>query len=248
MRRWRNPLAIGLSFVFAGCSGGSAGNAYNVSPSTAALTLSQSQQFTASAQSGVILHWSVDGIVGGNSSVGTITGGGLYVAPATPGVHTVTATNNADSTQHGTATAAVTDLKGIFTYHNDLARTGQNLQEYVLTPISVSPLFGSKFGKRWSCAVDGEVYAQPLYIANLSIGGGSHNVLIVATQHDSVYAIDADDSRCHTYWQVSFLGAGVTSMPAADTQCPAISTEIGITGTPVIDPTSGTLYLVAATK
>ena len=87
----------------------------------------------------------------------------------------------------------VTDLAGVYTYHNDLARDGANAQEYALTPANVNT---ATFGKLFSCAVDGAVYAQPLWVANLSIGGGRHNVIFVATAHDSLYAFDADASPC----------------------------------------------------
>src|SRR5882762_9043865 len=82
----------------------------------------------------------------------------------------------------------------ISTYHNDNARTRQNRQEVILTPSNVA---GSTFGKLFACAVDGEVYAQPLYVANFLIQGGTHNVVFVATMNDSVYAFDADANPCH---------------------------------------------------
>jgi hypothetical protein len=220
-------------------------NSVAVYPRRASLTLSQSQQYSAVVLSGATVNWSVDGVAGGNSSVGTISAAGLYVPPATAGVHSVTATNASNPSFSATAAVGVTDLAGVYTYHGDLARTGQNLQEYALTP---SVLSGGGFGKRWSCAIDGEAYAQPLYVANLPIAGGTHNVLIVATQHDSVYAFDADDPGCTTYWQASFLGPGVTTVPVGDTNCSDILGEYGITGTPVIDPASQTVYLVAKTK
>jgi hypothetical protein len=220
-------------------------NSVAVYPRRAALTLSQSQQYSAIVLSGATVNWSVDGVVGGNGVVGTISAAGLYVPPATAGAHTVTATNASNPSFSATATVGVTDLGGVYTYHNDLARTGQNLQEYALTPNAVS---GGGFGKRWSCAIDGEAYAQPLYVANLAIAGGTHNVLIVTTQHDSVYAFDADDPGCITYWQVTFLRTGVTTVPVGDTNCSDILGEYGITGTPVIDPAGQTVYLVAKTK
>ncbi len=220
-------------------------NSFSIAPRNAALTLSQSQQFTATVPGGGPATWTVDGISGGNGTVGTISTTGLYVPPRTAGIHTVLATSIADPTKSGNASVAVTDLSGIRTFHNDLARTGQNLQEYALTPATVS----SSFGKRWSCTVDGDVYAQPLYVASLAIAGGTHNVLFVATQHDSLYAFDADDPNCTTYWQVSFLGSGATSIPVGDYPgCTDIFTEVGITGTPVIDTAAQTLYVVAATK
>jgi len=217
-----------------------------VSPRSAALTLSQAQQFTATVAVGGAFTWAVDGVAGGNSTVGTISSTGNYVAPSTPGTHQILATSVVDSTKSGTATVAVTDLAGVFTYHHDLARTGQNLQEYALTRAAVS---GGTFGKQWSCAVDGDLYAQPLYVAHLTISGTQRNVVIVATQHDSVYAFDADSGSCVPIWQTSFLIGGATTIPStAISGCTDILTEFGITGTPVIDPTTQTLYLVAATK
>jgi uncharacterized protein (TIGR03437 family) len=134
------------------------------------------------------------------------------------------------------------------TYHNDLARTGQNLNETLLTPASVS---SGRFGRLFAYAVDGQVYAQPLYIPGVAIPGqGIHNVIFVATEHDSVYAFDADNRLAAPLWHVSFINPaqGLTTASAADLACGSIKPEIGITGTPVIDPASGTLYVVAMTE
>jgi hypothetical protein len=213
-----------------------------ITPRNSALTLSRSQQFMTTAPGGSTVSWSVDTVAGGNSTVGTVSASGLYTAPATAGTHTLTATY---LTYSANAAVAVTDLTGITTYHSDIARTGQNLHEYALTPATVS---GGSFGKLWSCPVDGSVYAQPLYVANLSIGGGVHNVLIVATMHDSVYAFDADNAGCIIYWHTSLInpsGGVTTTSPAG---CADIVLEYGITGTPVIDLSSPqTIYLVAST-
>ncbi len=133
----------------------------------------------------------------------------------------------------------------VTTYHNDNSRTGQNLQETTLTPANVN---STQFGRLFTVTVDGSVYAQPLYLPNVFIAGATHNVLYVATQHDSVYAIDADTGT--QYWHVSLIPAGGSTVnPNVDlAYCGDIPTEIGITGTPVIDPTTNTLYVVAKSK
>jgi uncharacterized protein (TIGR03437 family) len=136
----------------------------------------------------------------------------------------------------------------VVTYHNDSARTGQYLNEILLTP---EGLKAGLFEKRYFFALDGAVYAQPLYLSRVKIAGkGFHNVLFVVTSHDSLYALDADDeSSAKPLWKVSFLDAasGVTTVSGADVGCSVIP-ELGITGTPVIDPNSGTIYLIAYTK
>ena len=135
----------------------------------------------------------------------------------------------------------------VLTYQYDVSRAGANLSETILTPGTVNV---AQFGKLFSDPVDGYIYAQPLYVPSVNIPGkGLHNVVYVATEHDSVYAFDADGSAA-PLWHVSFLGssAGVTTVPYQDTGCDQIVPEIGVTGTPVIDPKTGTLYVVAMTK
>jgi hypothetical protein len=140
------------------------------------------------------------------------------------------------------ATAAVTD---VLTYHNDIARTGQNLTEGILTTSNVN---SSTFGKLGFYPVDGLVDAEPLYASNVAVpSNGTHNVLIVPTEHDSVYAFDADSGA--TIWQVSMLESGETT--SDDRGCGQITPEIGVTSTPVIDRTSGpngAIYAVAMSK
>jgi hypothetical protein len=123
------------------------------------------------------------------------------------------------------------------TYHNNLSRTGANLNEVILTPSNVAP---GSFGKIGAYSVDGQVYAQPLYVSGLGIGGGTNNVVFVATEHDSMYAFDADFKRSTPYWSESLLAPGQTTVSSADGS--GISPEVGITSTPVIDRASNTLY------
>ena len=148
-----------------------------------------------------------------------------------------------------TPTPAITQGTAVLTFHNDNMRTGGDLNETVLTPSNVN---SSSFGKLFSYPLDGLTLASPLYVPNVKIPGqGFHNVVIVATEHDSVYAFDADGGSSSPLWHVNFTdpAAGVTSVPAADTgETGDIPNEIGITGTPVIDPATGTIYVVAATK
>ena len=138
---------------------------------------------------------------------------------------------------------------GVYTFHNDNMRTGQNLNETVLTPANVN---SSTFGKLFTYPIDGLAIASPLYVAGVNIPGqGIHNVVYVATENDSVYAFDANGLSSVPLWHDSFINpaAGITPVPAADTgETGDIPDEIGITGTPVIDPSTNTLYVVAATK
>jgi len=133
----------------------------------------------------------------------------------------------------------------VTTYHNDNARGGQNLSETILT---LSNVISSGFGKLFVIAVDGKVDAQPLYLAKLTIPNqGIHNVLYVATEHDSVYGFDADTGTL--LWQVSMLAAGEAT--SDDHGCDQVTPEIGVTATPVIDPKAGphgTIYVAAMSK
>ncbi len=133
----------------------------------------------------------------------------------------------------------------VLTYHNDNARTGQALQEEILGPANVNT---NHFGKLWILPTDGKVDAQPLYAAGVAIpGNGLRNVLFVATEHDTVYAYDADSTNL--FWKSSMLASGET--PSDDQGCDQVTPEIGVTSTPVIDRglgSNGTIFVVAMSK
>jgi hypothetical protein len=142
----------------------------------------------------------------------------------------------------------------VLTWHYDNMLSGYNGQETILTPSNVNV---NSFGRLISYPTDGYVYAQPLYLGNFNIAGGTHNVAFVATEHNTVYAFDADNPNAGPggngiYWQRSLLipraGFTVTTVPSADTGSGDIVPEVGITGTPVIDATRNTLYVLAKTK
>jgi len=141
----------------------------------------------------------------------------------------------------------------ILTQRYDSARDGVNASETTLTPTNVNT---ATFGKLFSLPVDGRVFAQPLYVPNVTIpGAGVHNVLYAATQHDSVYAFDADGLQIKPLWTVNLatsscpVGWTCTSVPAsAGNRTTDIIPEIGITSTPVIDPITGTLFVIAKTQ
>jgi hypothetical protein len=160
------------------------------------------------------------------------------------GLHLVSCNGNTPAKQ---STPLPTGASGtnVTTYHNDNARSGQNLSETILTLSNVS---SSTFGKLFVISVDGKVDAQPLYLAQVNIPNqGIHNVLYVATEHGSVYGVDADSGTM--LWRVSMLAAGETT--SDDHGCSQVTPEIGVTSTPVIDPKAGphgTIYVVAMSK
>jgi hypothetical protein len=145
------------------------------------------------------------------------------------------------------AFAIATSVAQIATSQYDNLRTGATSNEKVLTPQNVN---AKQFGRLGAFKVDGGVYAQPLFIPSLDISGkGRHDVLFVATEHDSVYAFDANRPDDPPLWHISLLDQrrGSTTVPARDVQCSFIQPEVGITSTPVIDLKTGTLYVLART-
>lgn len=166
---------------------------------------------------------------------------GAAASPIVQGLQLITPGSSRSPTPSPSPTIPPTALDQL-TYHVDNMRTGWNKNETTLNTTNVA---STSFALRQNIAVDGVVMAQPLYVSQYQIGGGTHNMLIVATEHNSVYALDADTAA--TLWHVN-LGA---SQSSADVGCGDIQPEYGITGTPAIvrsGPGSGTIYLVSATE
>ncbi len=215
--------------------------AITVTPSDPSFAIGSTQQFTATATYSNSTTANVTSSVTWNSSktsVATISSGGLATGQGA-GTTTISATmNSVKGSTTATVTAIVSGTANITTFHVDTNRSGLNDQETVLTTANVAP---ATFGKLFSCPVDGYVYGEPLILSNRAINGAKHNVLYVATENDSVYAYDADTCGGGTpLWKVSVLQSGET--PLADE---AILPYVGVTSTPVIDPASGTLYVVS---
>ena len=215
-----------------------------LSPKRGGLTLSQTLKFTASVQSDPLqrgVTWS--------ASAGTLTNitptSAVYHAPALEGVYTITATSVLDVTKSASTSIGVTALPGVTTYHNDLARAGANSQELALNTSNVQ---SSTFGKLFSCSVDAPAYTQPLWVANFSIAGGTHNLVFATSSHNTVYAFDADASPCRTYWSKNLVLSGETWLTYLDAGSNDILPDVGIVGTPVIDPATNILYVVTKTK
>jgi hypothetical protein len=216
----------------------------SLSPKRAGLTLNQTLSVTATTNDSAGVNWTAT--AGGFSSATSLSGVAVtYTAPGSAGSYTITATSVTDNTKSASVTVGVTDLAGVTTYHNNLSRNGTNTHEYALTTNNVT---SSTFGKLFSCPIDSPAYAQPLWVANLNIAGGKHNVVFVASSRDTVYAFDADKSPCVTYWTASLLGSGETYVNTGDVSTGDIQPDIGIVGTPVIDPSTNTLYVVSKSK
>jgi Big-like domain-containing protein len=216
-----------------------------VSPSSATVAPNGTRQFTAELQGGNndSVTWSVDGIPSGNNVVGTISATGLYTAPGTLGAHSITATSVEVPTLSANATVTVQNAAAgvvpVLTYHNDDVRDGANTNETTLNPSNVN---SQQFGKKEAYPVDAQIYAQPLYVPNLTIDGAPHNTVFVATENNTVYAFDADGGSSTPLWE-NHLGTAPSNNDTG-----GISPLLGITSTPVIDPTTGTIYLVADTE
>ncbi len=223
-----------------------------VTPANASILKGGTQQYTAT---GTFSDGSTQDLTAqaswtsSNTGVATITSGGLATGVAAGGTTIQASVNGVNGSTGLTVTNSVVS---VWTHHNDNSRTGQNLNETILTPATVN---SAKFGKLFTYSVDGYVYAQPLIMPSVNIAGqGLHDVVFVVTEHDSVYAFDADGTTSSPLWKVSFIdpATGVTTVPSSDVYdnggIPDLTPEIGITSTPVIDTSTGTMFVLAVTK
>jgi len=253
------PLGLAASLLLVACGGGNHGaSATAPSPSAPAITIQPSDQtvsagqpatftVTATGAGPLTYQWQRNA-----SPIAGATAPSYATAATTLGdsgsTFAVVVANASGSTTSRSATLTVTSGAAagtdVLMYKNDLSRSGQNLSETTLTPANVN---SSSFGLLRNLAVDGKVDAQPLYASRLNVSGSTHNVVFAATEHDSVYAFDADTGS--VLWKATLLGAGET---LSDTRgCNQVTPEIGVTSTPVIDRGAGahgTLYVVAMSK
>ncbi len=224
--------------------------AITTQPVNQSVTVGQAATFsvTASGTSPLTYQWSR----GGNAINGATAASYTTAATAASdsgSVFTVTVSNAAGASTSSAATLTVTEgtppatgaTTDVTMFKYDLSRSGTQSAESVLTPANVNQ---TSFGRLRTISVDGKVDATPLYLSQLMVGGTAHNVLFIVTEHNSVFAIDADSGA--TLWQVSATPAGETTSDAR--ACGQISPEIGITATPAIDRGAGRIYVVAASK
>ena len=237
--------------ILIGCMSGSSSNPADqgppvivLQPASQKVTTGQSATFTVQANGAEPLRyqWQKNGAdISGATSRFYIASPSVLADDG--GQFQVTISNSLGSVTSDVVTVSVS--LGVATYHNDNMRTGQNLDETILTLTNVNP---TQFGKIGFFPVDGRVDGQPLYLSQVDIPNqGTFNVLYVVTEHDSVYAFDADSGV--VLWQKSVLRSGET--PSDDRNCHAVTPEIGITSTPVIDLNRGphgAIYLVAMSE
>jgi hypothetical protein len=256
-------LSLATSFLLVACGGGgngatgsapapppSSAPAITIQPSDQRVSVGQTATFTVTAAGAAPLSYQWQR---GGSPITGATASSYATAATTAGdsgsAFAVVVTDASGSTTSRGAVLTVTSGAvpagtDVLTYKNDLSRSGQNLAESALTPANVT---ASSFGLLRNLPVDGKVDAEPLYVSRLSVSGSWHNVVFAATEHDSVYAFDADTGSA--LWRVSLLAAGEALSDAHG--CTQVVPEIGITSTPVIDRGAGAhgiLYVVAMSK
>jgi hypothetical protein len=217
-------------------SGQTAGSTVTITPSAVTITPSSvhlhalnTQTFTASQP----VTWS--------ASCGSVSASGVFTAGWSTGTCTITATVSGGSGQTATATANV-DLANYTARKGGGGSLGAQTNELALTPSNVN---ANTFGLGWTASVDGVVNAQPLYVNGLTVNGVARNVVFAATANDSVYAFDGDSGA--QLWQVSLIPPGATAVVSSTVGFTS-TTQIGILGTPVIDPATNTMYVVAETS
>jgi hypothetical protein len=259
-------ILVLISGVSAGCGGGSfsanidsgmvGGATISTQPASQTVSAGQTATFTVVAAGAAPLayQWKKNGTaISGATSASYTTP--AATSPDNGEKFTVSVNNSLGSATSAAATltvttsapAAVSSNVDVVTYHYDAMRTGANTNETVLTPATVN---STRFGLLGSFTVDGKVDGQPLYLSNVSIPGvGTKNVLYVVTEHDSVFAFDADSlsgATSTSLWKTSMLQSGET--PSDDRNCGQVTPEIGITSTPVIDRTRNAIYVVAVAR
>jgi uncharacterized protein YjdB len=212
-----------------------------VTPQNPTFAAGSTQQFTATAtysDGSTANVTSTAAWASSNTSVATIDSSGLATGVAAGSTTISASLNTISGSDPVTITLPQAAGVNITTWHVDANRSGLNANEQTLTPANIAP---ASFGKLFSYAVDGYVYGSPLIMSNVKIKGAAHNVVYVATEHDSVYAFDADHYGTGApLWQVSLLQTGETPL----TDGPIQPYE-GVTSTPVIDPNTNTLYVVS---
>jgi hypothetical protein len=261
----------GVALFFSACGKGGSSSSSSSSTSTSTST-TPAPATLSSGPPTVSLSVSPQSVVAGQSATLTWTStdatsvtitptlpaegpSGTFQTPplTTTTTYTATATGTGGTSAPASVTVTVTTplppaALGVYTHKYDNTGQGANLSETILTPANVN---STTFGKLFTLNVDGAIYGQPLIVPTLTINGASHNVVYVATEHDSVYAFDADGTTTAPLWKVSFLVNGATTVSTSgatpDLSSATIYPEIGITSTPVIDPTTSTIYVVAET-
>jgi hypothetical protein len=209
----------------------------SITASTASIVAGGSSSLTVTAANAAQVA-----VTGSDGSSYTLSqsGGTQTVSPTASTTYTATATDSTGATTKAQTTVSVAPISGgtpVLMHHNDLAGDGANLNEITLTPANVNK---ANFGRKYALPVDGQIYAQPLYVPGLAVGGATHNVVFAATQNDSVYAFDSDSGT--QLWRVS-LGTAVSNNDPEGVQ-----PTLGILSTPVIDASTNTMYVTAVTS
>lgn len=256
-------FVLGLAIALADCAGstvsihtgGETAPSITQQPTNQTVQIGQTATFTvvASGSPPLSYQWqkgttNISGATSASYTTPATTSadnGSMYRVIVSNGINPTATSNYATLTVQSSSQSAPPSGVSVLTYHNDVSRTGLNSNETTLTTANVNP---ASFGKLGTMPVIGLVDAEPLYVGGLTINGAAHNVLFVATEHDMVYAFDADTFA--QLWSASMLAnfSGETTVTASQVGCTQVAPELGITSTPVIDPgagPNGTIFLVA---